>query len=144
MSLPRLKYPHNGYLLGSQAEIDEALQRADELVGQVAAAPESRRFSRVDLVWKFRVPIQSFLQAHRTAQHPHIRAEPVLRKWTSLSWAGSKMKVRMYDKRKELTKLAGDILRVEFQLQHEKLSRELHASRDPLKKLDWTGCYAAY
>ena len=143
-SLPRLLHGTNGMLLRDQLEIDLALQKLDLLLDEVGdPLDNTRSFTRLDLVWQFRGDPGLFINAHRNCRHKNIRAEPLCYERGSLTWAGSQIRIRFYDKLRQMTKKPGDVIRVEVQLRGS-LLRERFGSGSPLMDLDFDECYKVY
>jgi hypothetical protein len=136
-SLPRLLHGTNGMLLRDQLEIDLALQKLDLLLDEIGdPLDNTRSFSRVDLVWQFRGDPGLLINAHRNCRHKNIRADPLCSERGSLTWAGSQVRIRFYDKLRQMTKKPGDVIRVEVQLRGS-LLRERFGS-------DFDECYKVY
>ena len=143
-SLPRLLHGHNGRLIKNQGEVDAALkllqQKADEVCN---ASFLNHHYTRVDLVWQFRGDTADYILAHRNARHPRIRRGPSFYEPRSMAFKGSEMRIAIYDKVLEQSKLKGDVVRVEVQLRGGRLKEEL-GQGNRVVKLDFTACYEAY
>jgi hypothetical protein len=143
-SLSRLLFGHNGRLITSQKEIDQAMLRLSRLLKQVGTQRTALRyFTRVDLVWQFRGDPNAFIIAHRNCRHRSIRKDAGSFDHNSLFWKGSNMRVSMYDKAREQTGKPGDVVRVEVQLRGQRLKTAL-GDGEKVTGLDLDLCYQAY
>jgi len=145
-SLPRLLHGSNCRLIKSAAELEQALRMARDLVESIAEplGDPNERFTRVDLVWQFRLNPRDVMNAHRSCKHRSIRRLAGHYDEQSVYWHGSEMQVRIYDKCKEAFKQPGDVVRVEIELHKRKLARELGNGRGQVSRLDFRECYQAY
>ena len=144
-SLPNVLFGSNGQLIKSQAEIDQAMARAAELLTQVGQpVGVISHYSRVDLCWQFALDPELAILAHRHARHPRIRSNAGRYEGQSLFWAGSGLRVRMYDKELEMIRRRGNILRVEFQLQNRLLEDLMPAGEPRLNRLDFNRAYRVF
>jgi hypothetical protein len=144
-SLPRVLFGHNGKLIQSQFDIEAALAKLDSRIEEITCRPLCGRiFSRIDLVWQFEGDAQSFLIAHKNCLLPGIRKVPSIYPSESLFWRGSQLKCRMYDKSKQQTGKPGSVVRVEFQLQGQKLKKEFNGNLLPVSSLNFDQSYAVY
>jgi len=147
VSLPRLLFGTNRKLITSQRQITNALDKADQIIRQVAK-PSShiRRFSRVDLVWHFYGSPAKFFFAHREADHPEIdkrmSAHRNKRRQTGITWAGERMRINMYDKTDRRRSFPLWIVRVEVQLHTAKLREKFQDN--PVSALSFCKCYQIY
>lgn len=145
VSLPRLLHGTNAKLIKSQAEIDEALRRLRMKLNEIGIRQTADYwFSRVDLVWQFRVDPDAFICAHKNCRHKKIRKDQGHYTGQSLYWRGSELMIRMYDKTLEMTKKPGSIVRVEAQLRSRRLRKELAGGAEQVTRLDFGKCYQAY
>lgn len=143
-SLPRLLHGSNGRLIKNQAELDSALALLAANAGQLGyCASPSHHYTRVDLVWQFRGDPAQFVQAHRVCRHPRIRSNPIRYEERSIAFAGSEMRISIYDKVRERFGRDGNIVRVEVQLRGGRLEEEL-GDGDRVTHLDFAACYQAY
>ena len=143
VSLPRVLYGHNGRLLKSQYEINAALERVYEILGEVGDwLDELPKFSRVDLVWQFRGDPKLFIAAHKHARHKRIRRDVVTYENGSLTWKGSNQSICLYDKTLEMCRQPGDIVRMEVRLRKPLLNKV--SVQNPLTRLDFARCYEVY
>jgi hypothetical protein len=145
LSLPNLLFGRNGRLITSQAQLDQALAMAADIMSQIGKPRGGiERFTRVDLVWHFEIDPRSAILAHRHARHPRIRANAGEYDGQSLYWRGSGLRIRMYDKELEMIRTRGGILRVECQLQGRLLDDLLPDGAIKLNHLDFTKAYQVY
>lgn len=148
-SLPKLLFGENSRLIESQAQIEKAFAKADDLISRWASPTQDlRRFTRVDLVWHFRAnPPQEFLFAHQACNHPEIKkAVVVIRNnhtVNTVEWRGDRMRIRMYDKTSKRAKIPRQVVRAEIQLRGRKLTRKLNRGGQ-IYHLKLKDCYAAY
>jgi hypothetical protein len=145
-SLSRTLFGHNGKMLKTQAELDEAIAKLWRVTNEVATAPESYAFTRIDLCFQLHTEVADFIRAHATYCYPRIRRSPLNIRGESLTWGGrnSDLLCRMYDKAREMKApkaLRGKTLRVEFQLQNQRLLREFAAFGTEIKQLSYVLCY---
>ena len=147
-SLPTLLHGHNGMLITSQQELDDALNLLYEIVDQVselAADAAGDSFTRVDLVWQFKDNLEAFKAAHRNCRHRRIRKEAVEYDGQGMVWKGTQLSVTMYDKRLKMFKKPGDVVRVEVRLWGKVLRKEFTGSEHgDLRKLSFWRCYEVY
>lgn len=146
VSLPRLLHGTNCCLIKSAAELKQALRMTRDLVETIAEplGDPNERFTRVDLVWQFRLNPSDVMNAHRSCKHRSIRRVAGHYDGQSVYWKGSEMQVRIYDKCQQAYKRPGDVVRVEIQLTKRKLARELGDGRGDVRRLNFKGCYRAY
>lgn len=143
VSLPRVLFGHNGRLLKSQAEINDALYMVYDLMDQIGErSDEPPEFKRVDLVWQFQGDPNLFITAHQHARHRRIRRDVVKYEKGSLTWIGSGRSVCMYDKCLEMLKVPGEIMRVEVRLRDNVLAK-LFGQR-AVRSLNFDTCYELY
>lgn len=145
ISLPRILFGNNGKLLKSQDEINAAMEAVDQKLRQIAEFHSTERlFTRIDLALHFVTDPDLFMRAHQTFRFPGIRSGPLIHQNESLFWSGKYLKVRMYDKTREQTRKQGEIIRLEFQLQGEKLRKTFNGNHTPVAALDFGQCYKIY
>jgi hypothetical protein len=144
-SMPRLLFGTNAKLIKSQSELDLAMHIAGHLLRQIGEPVGGiDRYTRVDLVWQFRIDPKLAILAHRHSRHLRIRRDSCCYEGQSLHWVGRGLHIRMYDKTLEMTRKPGDVLRVELEL-HGRLLKHLLAPGDTkLAHLDFDRAYAAY
>jgi hypothetical protein len=144
-SLPRVLHGRNSMLIKTDAEMKEAVEKLDVLVRQIAIQLSAeRKFSRVDLVWQFHGDIRVFILAHRATRHPEIRREPLIYPGETIAWEGKEARYSIYDKRKQMFKKQGTVIRAELQLHGAKLNRLLGNQNQRVEHLDFDLCYRAY
>ena len=161
VSLPRLQYGNNFRILRCQEEIDLALgSLTGTLEGIFEEVPEME-FTRVDLGLQFWAPCASALSALHGAPHPEVRSEPtryeVKSDAHSLRFQGRELVIAGYDKIGQMTKkrgateireayghMAGEVLRLEFQLRGKKLTRVLSNDDSYPTRLRFDESYEAY
>lgn len=145
-SLPNFVHGTNGKLLKTAAELTDAWLQLQEWLSTIFTPPKSIEFLRVDLCWQFVGDIKLFIASHRSIRHPQIRGLPFIKPDESL-WYGSgngSLRIRMYDKTREMTGKAGNIVRVEVVMRKKKLRMELNGNLSPVTSLDFGACYQAY
>jgi hypothetical protein len=145
-SLPRFLFGNNAKLIQDQAQLDASLAKLFEKATELGRpTTEAVQFTRVDLVWQFQVDIQLFIQAHRNSRHSRIRSDPFLYEKRSLIFKGSEVKIRMYDKLREMfkNKRNGNVLRVEVELHGDRLKEELGGG-EQVTSLNFDQCYQAF
>lgn len=130
VSLPRVYHGRNGLLLENDTEVYGALLQLEKLLRQVAliSAPADlkpfaifAKITRLDLCWQFVGKIETWIQAFRYNKHPNVRRPTVQHNGSGLVFPGVGMHIRFYDKRKEVYRRPGDIVRVECQMRGSKL-----------------------
>jgi hypothetical protein len=130
VSLPRLYHGRNGQLLENDSEVYGALVLLEAKIKDVvsrSATGEYRPFqifdkvTRLDLCWQFVGSIQTWIQAFRHNKHPNVRRPTVTHDGSGLVFPGVGMHIRIYDKRKEVYRRPGDVVRVECQMRGSKL-----------------------
>lgn len=134
VELPRMLYPHNGYQLKSQDEVDRALAKLDELLGTFSKRmiPASYEyFNRIDLVGHFPFEaIERFLRIYR--YHPVPGSHTFVYHYgdDGSAWYGSEQEFLVYNKAVQLEKK--EKLRIRFQ----SLGRvELRYMKEKLKRI---------
>ena len=144
-SLPHVLFGSNAKLIRSQAQTDEALLIAADILKQIGIPLGNiERFTRVDLVWQFLLDPRLVIQAHRHARHPRIRANAGHYENQSIYWHGKNLRIRMYDKTLEQTREPGDVTRIEFELHGRLLHDMLAPAGAPVMRLDFNRAYVAY
>ena len=144
-SLSRFYLGTNGRLLKTPAELEAAFNALLAWLAQFLTPPKSIQFTRIDLCWQFRGDVKLFLVSHQSITHPGIHDAPFYKDGESV-WFGSKygvLRIRIYDKLKELTNKPGDIIRVEISLSKRKLAAVFNNGA-PVTSLDFNVCYRAY
>lgn len=150
VSLPKLLFGTNKKLIHSQAQIEEALAKADKIVEPYAkfvGAPKF--FSRVDLVWHFlSSPPEYFFLAHQHSIHPEVRTKVCTyrerHRISGIEWHGGKtMHVKMYNKTDAELPNAQEIVRVEIMLKWDRLKAKL-ANHKNIHRLKLNECYQSY
>lgn len=126
VSLPRVLHGRNASLIKNDFELCEAFLALQELLLQVRVPLPSEsstvlfspflKCTRLDLCWHFKGLIQEWIESFRLSGHPRVRRPLEIFSGTGLVWPGSGVRIRMYDKRREVYRKAGDIVRVEHQL----------------------------
>ena len=139
VSLPRIMRGHNGTLIKSQLETDEAWQGLLALLCEVSTGDKFEAvFQRVDLCFHFKGDIRDFFLAYQNFVYPRIKKLPT--RWYEthgLSWKGRHLCCRIYDKVREQTRKLGNIVRVEFQLEGKRLGEEYFGNQARLTYLDF-------
>lgn len=121
VSLPRLIWNENGMVIHDQEILNEAWAEFLGLLGQVCDyRKEELSLSRVDLVWQFKGDCGEWAFLFSGVRHARVR-RPQVRYSRGLVWPGDEVHIRMYDKRLERDKMAGDHLRLEFQLRGDRV-----------------------
>jgi hypothetical protein len=133
-SLPRQLFGHNGRVLESQRQINEALNKLRDKLSIFALIPPVSQLQagRVDIAWNFPLQARPLIMAHGYLRVPGIRKGPMrFPDDTGISWrgAGSQMVLTMYDKSKQMH-VPGSVLRVE-------LSLRSHRLRERFPGTDW-------
>lgn len=137
VSLPRLFYGSNGYLL-RPADMNSAAVAAFDLASDVLVdyvAPEG--LSRYDLVHHFTGEARDYVCSLRGLKHKRVRRVAVEWFESGLEWPGTNVYIRLYDKRAEMERKPGDIQRLEFQLR----KKALNAVWSLDKGFDATKCF---
>ncbi|MEY2428874.1 MAG: hypothetical protein QOJ40_1759 [Verrucomicrobiota bacterium] len=143
-SLPHVLFGTNGKLIKNAAELHEAERRVDDILDEISVLQTgSHYYTRVDLVWQFLGDAELFKIAHRQARHTRIRKDAGQYDGESMYWRGSNLKIRIYDKGKELKLKRRDAVRVEVEL-HGRLLKELLGDGSHLRTLDFDRAYQAY
>src|SRR5206468_1077338 len=101
-SLPNILFGINSRLIKSQVEIDGSLTMVGQILSEISEPFQAiHNFTRVDLVWQFRIDPELAVLAHRHARHPRIRSNVCRYENQSIYWRGGRLRIRMYDKRLE-------------------------------------------
>ena len=148
VSLPRLLFGHNSRLIHTQHQLHEALDKLNDLVGEVCFQADDEahdHFSRADLVWQIRGDMAVFLAAHKNCRHRSIRKDMGHYQGQGFYFQGQQLRVRFYDKRLKQSGQAGDVIRVEVQLRGDRL-REAFSGFEwrKLTTLSLWRCYEVY
>lgn len=144
VSLSRILFGDNGYLISRQSHITTALRAVDTLLDAISRKMSvTRTFSRVDLVWQFERAPADFHAAHSHCVHPLIRKPVVDFNNNGLEWRGTKIKIKMYDKLLKHSTRPGNVYRVEVELRGRRL-RKILGHGQPITALDFLDCYATY
>jgi hypothetical protein len=147
VSLPRLLFPNNGFMIRSQEQLDQATAKAMELAETVSEPllnGTNPRCCRLDLVGQFLVEPKDMLTAHRETMHPRIRGRKSYYEGESLHFVGKERHCRIYDKVKEMQGKPGHVTRVEWQLRGDALRHDLNRDLVALRNLNAEECYGAY
>ena len=120
VSLPKLVYPTNGFLLRAH-EVNMAYLAALDLVFEVLDFCVIEKLTRYDLVHHFRGLASDFIASLYGLKHRAVRNKCVAFFDTGIEWPGSQTRIRLYDKRAEQEKAIGLIQRLEFQLRKKAL-----------------------
>lgn len=116
VSLPRLFYGSNGYLL-RPSDMNSAVVAAFDLGSSVLVDyVEPEKLTRYDLVHHFLGDAKDYVCSLRGLKHKRVRRGSVEFFESGLEWPGTAVYIRLYDKRAEMEKCAGNIQRLEFQL----------------------------
>jgi hypothetical protein len=118
VELSRLLRPHNGYLLKTQEELDQAIRRFKRLLGEVCDLSHEQHFAirRIDLVGHAQIAPQTLISVYKNFRLPGFRKDPVNYPGESLFWKGRKRKCRIYDKQFKHARRQGDVTRIEWEL----------------------------
>lgn len=147
-SLPRLLFGHNGRLIHTQDQLDEALDKLNDLASEVCFPADDQvqdHVSRADLVWQLRGNIAEFLAAHKNCRHKSIRKLMGHYQGQGFYFQGQQLRVRFYDKRLKQHGQPGGVVRVEVQLFGNRL-REAFSGFEwrKLTSLSFWRCYEVY
>ncbi len=137
VSLPRLIYKSNGYLIKSQSELDTAVSKLDRIKDQVVSMSDdsTSRITRIDIVGQIRCDVETFMVSHRNSPHPNFRSAGDVLKETLYFGSIKYRQVAIYDKGKESKSVAGEYLRFELRLKAKTIPQELR------ERLDYNRCY---
>lgn len=116
VSLPRLFYGSNGYLLRAE-HMNPALFSAFDLASEVLVdyiKPE--KLTRYDLCHHFVGEAKDYVCSLRGLKHKRVRRVAVEWFESGLEWPGTNVFIRLYDKNEEMNNSPGEIQRLEFQL----------------------------
>jgi len=151
LELPLMLSTSNSNLISSQAQIDAALQRFQQILHPLLVNPhgilDSVIFTRVDLVLQIQLPgkVASFLASLREVTH--AKRKPTSYESGNIVWGNNKssMKLTLYDKGLQIDRSARNILRIELRLTKGKLRELLGPSpRSYPTSLDFNRCYSAF
>lgn len=148
-SLPRLVFPHNGFLISEESHLQAARARLYGLASQVVEDFNPYRLTRLDTVWQFRGNPAAWVSALGAARLPFVRKEPRIFFGESVEFVGSRLVLRVYDKGLEHDGRRGaDVVRLEYQakskLLHDKHSAALHWGLTSLESLTVRHAYPWY
>jgi len=121
VSLPRLFYGSNGYLLRPK-DMNPAVIAAFDLASNVLVdyiSPE--KLTRYDLTHHFLGDAKDYVCSLRGLKHKRVRRAAVEFFESGLEWPGSNVYIRLYDKKMEMDRSPGEIQRLEFQLRKKAL-----------------------
>ena len=143
-SLPRVLFGHNGRVIQSQTQLDDALDRARSILAEHADidAVEKIEASQIDLVWNFPIPAVPIILAHGGLRIPTIRGGPTrYPDDIGISWGRGRYacRVKFYDKCRQ-SHVSGSVLRVEITLRRGRIRREF-SSQD---WRDFQRCYRVF
>ncbi len=147
VSLPRLLFETNGYVIRNQGQLEQAISRLNEIAATVTEFQRTSfktRVTRLDLVGQFLVEPADMMAAHRETSHPLIRGRKSHYEGESLHFVGKERHCRIYDKVKEMSKVPGHVTRVEWQLRGKALSSAFGLEHVSMEDLTIEGCYQAY
>jgi hypothetical protein len=122
VSLPRLYYGSNGYLL-KPSDAPKALGVVRAKLREVSPSASLSELTRADLALHLEVDRIAALASLRGVKHPRVRSYPREFFGSGLEWLGTRLVVRLYDKRLEQDHVPGDTLRLEFQLGTKALAK---------------------
>lgn len=121
VSLPRLFYGSNGYLLRPK-DMNSAVTAAFDLASDVLTDYiDPDQLTRYDLVHHFLGDARDYVCALRGLKHKRVRKVAVEFFESGLEWPGTNVYIRLYDKRAEMERCPGEIQRLEFQLRRKAL-----------------------
>lgn len=120
VSLPRLYYGSNGYLLRPK-DINPALSAAFDLAGSVVEVIKPEKLTRYDLCHHFLGDAKDYVCSLRGLKHKRVRRVAVEWFESGLEWPGTNVFIRLYDKNEEMNKSPGEIQRLEFQIRKSML-----------------------
>jgi hypothetical protein len=93
------------------------------MLSQVSPLASLLELTRADLALHLEVDRIAALASLRGVKHPRVRSYPREFFGTGLEWLGTRLVVRLYDKRAEQDGIPGDTLRLEFQLRTKALAK---------------------
>jgi hypothetical protein len=144
-SLPRVLHGTNGKLLIDDNEIQDALAKVKQIVREIGTPLiYDEYFNRIDLVWQFRGNPADFLAAHHDLRHGKVRRQTSHYDDQGVTWPGSGLLIRMYDKLQEMTGKSGDVVRVEVQLRGNRLRQQMADETGQVTELNFDRCYQIY
>lgn len=148
-SLPRLVFPHNGFLISEESHLHAARARLHGLASQVVEDFNPYRLTRLDTVWQFRGNPAAWVSSLGAARLPFVRKEPRIFFGESVEFVGSRLVLRVYDKGLEHDGRRGaDVVRVEYQARskalHDKASAALFLGLTSLNALTVRHAYPWY
>jgi hypothetical protein len=101
VSLPRLYHGDNTELLKNEDELNVALDKMKLKLLDVIEFTRLPQWTRLDLVWNHKGRIEDFITALSCSKHPKVRSSVRIYKGESITWAGKKITIQVYDKLKE-------------------------------------------
>lgn len=140
-SLPRILHGSNGRLIRDPHDLQQAVAKVLDMVSKVVESPDAGKLTRLDTVWQFKGDPASWITSLGCARHPSIRSEPQHFFGQSVSWVGTTMCLRIYDKRQETFGKPGDVVRVESQVRGKTLKQLQPVVGSSLAQLQWDGCW---
>ena len=155
-SLPEVLHGCNGMQIKSQMEVDQAMQRAKELIGEMADAPvRVLRFLRVDFAYNYECDVPSMLARLQQLKHPRIRKDGVRYQNNGIQLAGVQFTLSLYSKTAQRIKKSGlprdrrvlrgeRCLRIEFQAKTPKAIKSWLRQDDELYRLDFARLWKAF
>ena len=106
VSLPRLYFGDNTELIKNQDDLDIALDKMRLTLSEVIDGYAWLQWTRLDLVWNHKGRIDEFITALSCSRHPKVRSAVRIYKGESITWAGKKVIIQVYDKLKEKGSIA--------------------------------------
>jgi hypothetical protein len=145
VELSRLLHEHNGILLKTQRELDQAVRRLRALLAEVCDLRPEQPWGlrRIDLVGHARIKPSLLVNAYRDFRLPGIRKEAIYYPNESLLWNGTNHRCRIYDKSLKRSGIRGDLARIEWQLHKHKIAAAF-SKRLALDDLRIEDCYQAF
>lgn len=143
VSLPKLLYGSNGKLLRA-SEVATAYDCLLDTAGSIVENPSFSKMTRVDLAHHFQGYAWEMIPSLRGLTHRRVRRKGVEFFGSSLEWPGKDIRIRLYDKRLEVEKQHGNLMRLEFQVRGKALDGCRDGIWTPDKGFDVQGCYRAY
>ena len=145
-SLPRVLHGHNGILIRTQKEIDDAVDRLTGLCREISPAFvwRIRSVNHVELAWHFHGAPNEWVSFYSRLKHPRIERFPII--WreefvpacihcppcsflrqdvvsvssslNAVTWKGVKLQIRLYDKTAQMgvAGLLPSVMRLEFRV----------------------------
>jgi len=138
-----LVFKHNGILIKSQQELDQAIAVFLERVSEVCTHSPPYNLRRIDLVGHAGISPEMLVRVYKNFRLPRIRRDPIHYPGESLLWRGSKRKCRLYDKRLRNSGRPGDMTRIEWELHGSTITTEF-GKVTTLDHLSIEVCYAVF